>query len=139
MCCVCDLANVILGVVGKPKHGRLAGRQLYDGHELRIIQLPAPPIAQHTVVGATAGDHRFVAAGTQSQFVQSQFVEKKPDVDRNAFPASLCELNDPDLVRRFLSQVMPGDGTVQLDKTFAKFCKQHGWALEVAKQRRDLN
>ena len=53
---------------------------------------------------------------------------EKTDVDRNVFSASLCELNDPDLVRRFLSQVMPGDGSVQLDKSFARFCKQHGWA-----------
>ena len=53
---------------------------------------------------------------------------EKTDVDRNVFPASLCELNDLDLVRRFLSQVMPGDGAVQLDKSFAKLCKQHGWA-----------
>ena len=52
---------------------------------------------------------------------------EKMDVDRSAFPRSLCELNDPDLVRRFLAQVLPGDGTVQLDKTFGKFCKQHGW------------
>ena len=47
-----------------------------------------------------------------------------PDV----FPALLCELNDPDLIHRFLSQVMVGDGDAQVDKSFAKVCKQHGWA-----------
>jgi hypothetical protein len=52
---------------------------------------------------------------------------EKTDVDRKAFARSLCELDDPDLVRRFLSQVMPGDGSVQLDRAFGKFCKQHGW------------
>lgn len=53
---------------------------------------------------------------------------EKTNGSRDVFPASLCELNDPDLVRRFISQVMPGDGTVQLDKSFARFCQQHGWA-----------
>ncbi len=47
--------------------------------------------------------------------------------DRDAFPASLCELNDPDLVRRFLSQIMPSDDSVQLDKSFGKFAQRHGW------------
>ncbi len=51
----------------------------------------------------------------------------KKNVDRNAFPAALCELNDPALVQRFLSEALPGDATVQLDKSFGKFCKQHGW------------
>ncbi|MEO8496885.1 MAG: 2OG-Fe(II) oxygenase, partial [Planctomycetota bacterium] len=48
-------------------------------------------------------------------------------VDRNALPAALFELNDPALVQRFLSEALPGDATVQLDKSFGKFCKQHGW------------
>lgn len=51
----------------------------------------------------------------------------KKNVDRNAFPAALCELNDPALFQRFLSEALPGDATVQLDKSFGKFCKQHGW------------
>jgi hypothetical protein len=53
---------------------------------------------------------------------------EQPGADRNLFPVSLCALNDPLLVRRFLTDVMPADSTVQLDKTFGKFCKQHGWA-----------
>jgi hypothetical protein len=48
-------------------------------------------------------------------------------VDRSIFPGLLCQLDDTELVRRFLSQVMPTDGAVQLDDSFAKFCKQHGW------------
>jgi hypothetical protein len=36
-------------------------------------------------------------------------------------------LGDPDLVRRFLSQIMVADGQVQIDKSFGKFCKQYGW------------
>lgn len=39
----------------------------------------------------------------------------------------LQELDDPKLVCRFLAQVMPQDGEVQLDKSFPAFCKQHGW------------
>ena len=53
---------------------------------------------------------------------------EQPGVDRNVFPVSLCELNDPQLVRRFLTELMPADSTVQLDKSFGKLCKQHGWA-----------
>jgi hypothetical protein len=53
---------------------------------------------------------------------------EQPGVDRNLFPISLCELNDPQLVRRFVSDVMPADSTVQLDKAFGKLCGQHGWA-----------
>ena len=52
---------------------------------------------------------------------------KKRHTDRDAFPAALCELDEPDLVESFLSTAMPTDGTVQLDKTFAKFCKKYGW------------
>ncbi len=47
--------------------------------------------------------------------------------DRDAFPASLCELDDPALVESFLSKAMPTDGIVQLDKSLGRFCKKHGW------------
>lgn len=50
------------------------------------------------------------------------------DVDRNVFASLLCELDAPDLVRRFLSQVMISDGKVQICKSLAKLCKRHGWA-----------
>jgi len=62
-------------------------------------------------------------AGTRRSWRQ----EAEP-VDRNVFPDLLCQLDDAELVRRFLAQVMPADGEVQLGKSFAKFCKQHGWA-----------
>lgn len=48
-------------------------------------------------------------------------------VNRNIFLPLLQELNDPDLVRRFLSRVMVGDGGMQLDRSFGRFCKHHGW------------
>jgi predicted 2-oxoglutarate/Fe(II)-dependent dioxygenase YbiX len=51
----------------------------------------------------------------------------KRETDRDAFPASLCELDDPGLVERFLSKAMPADGSVQVDKSLGKFCKKHGW------------
>ena len=44
---------------------------------------------------------------------------EKRNTDRDAFPASLCELDDPALVERFLSKAMPTDGIVQLDKSLA--------------------
>jgi hypothetical protein len=49
-------------------------------------------------------------------------------VDRSVFPGLLCQLDDAQLVRRFLARVMPADGTVQLDQSFAKLCTKHGWA-----------
>jgi hypothetical protein len=52
----------------------------------------------------------------------------KPDkIDRNIFSGLLCELDDPALVRRFLSQILPVDGEIQLDAAFVKLCKRHGW------------
>jgi hypothetical protein len=52
----------------------------------------------------------------------------KPDkIDRNVFSGLLCELDDPALVRRFLSQILPADGDIQLDAAFVKLCKRHGW------------
>jgi hypothetical protein len=53
---------------------------------------------------------------------------KSDPVNRGVFLPLLQELGDPDLVRRFLSQVMVGDGGMQIDNSFGKFCKQHGWA-----------
>jgi len=47
--------------------------------------------------------------------------------NRAVFLPLLQELDDPDLVRRFLSQVMTVDGAMQLDKSFPAFCKRHGW------------
>jgi len=52
----------------------------------------------------------------------------KPDkIDRSIFSGLLCELDDPALVRRFLSKILPVDGEIQLDAAFVKLCKRHGW------------
>ena len=48
-------------------------------------------------------------------------------LDRSVFVRLLQELGDPDLVRRFLSQVMVEDGGLRLDRSFGQFAKQHGW------------
>lgn len=55
------------------------------------------------------------------------YASEKRNTDRDAFPVSLCELDDPALVESFLSTTMPTDGIVQLDRSFGKFCKKHGW------------
>jgi predicted 2-oxoglutarate/Fe(II)-dependent dioxygenase YbiX len=49
------------------------------------------------------------------------------ETGRSIFPLLLQELDDPSMVRRFLAHVMPGDGGVQLDKSFPAFCRRHGW------------
>ncbi len=54
--------------------------------------------------------------------------EKKDRVDRNLFPDLLCELDAVELVQQLLMEVLPVDSTVQLGKSFVKYCKQHGWA-----------
>jgi hypothetical protein len=51
----------------------------------------------------------------------------KEKVDRSEFPLLLQELDDPDSVVRFLTEVMPNDGKIQLGKAFPIFCKRHGW------------
>jgi len=48
-------------------------------------------------------------------------------INRSLFLRLLQELDAPELVRRFLAQVMPRDREMQLDKSFPAFCKQHGW------------
>ncbi len=46
---------------------------------------------------------------------------------RNLFPGMLYELDDPDLVQRFLSKALVVEDQVQLDTTFVEFCQRHGW------------
>ncbi len=58
---------------------------------------------------------------------RSSWNEADP-VNRVVFVRLLQELGDPGLVRRFLSKVMVGDGGIQLDNSFGKLGKQHGWA-----------
>jgi hypothetical protein len=53
---------------------------------------------------------------------------KTAETDRDAFLRLLLDLDAPALVRRFLSEVMTVDGSIQLVKTFPAFCKRHGWS-----------
>jgi 2OG-Fe(II) oxygenase superfamily len=62
------------------------------------------------------------------QFHYSSY-ENRDSIDRSVFLVTLQELDDPELVCRLLSQVMPRDGGVHLDKSFPAFCKQHGWPI----------
>jgi hypothetical protein len=48
--------------------------------------------------------------------------------DRNVFAALMSTLDAPDLLQSFISQVMPDDSGIQLDKTFVSFCNRNGWA-----------
>lgn len=50
-------------------------------------------------------------------------------VDRSSFLLLLQEMNAPELVCRFLAEVVTQDGEIQIDKTFPKFCKEHGWQV----------
>jgi hypothetical protein len=54
-------------------------------------------------------------------------VDTSDETDRSVFPALLQQLDDPEMVRRFLANVMPCDGGVRLDKSFPAFCRRHGW------------
>jgi hypothetical protein len=47
--------------------------------------------------------------------------------ERATFLSLLQDLDDPDLVRRFLSNVMAVDGSIPLTKSVPTFCKRHGW------------
>lgn len=47
--------------------------------------------------------------------------------DRATFLSLLQDLDEPDLVRRFLSNVMAVDGSIPLAKSVPTFCKRHGW------------
>ena len=46
--------------------------------------------------------------------------------DRSLFSKLLCRLDDPALMRRFLSEVLPSDGSAELHRDFAKLCRRHG-------------
>jgi hypothetical protein len=53
--------------------------------------------------------------------------QEPKQVDRSLFLLLLQELDAPELVVRFLAQVVCQDAEIQIDKSFPKFCKQHGW------------
>ena len=54
--------------------------------------------------------------------------QKPEGVDRSVFAKLLFQLDDPELVRRFLVTVIPADAAIELDRSFAEFCTRHGWA-----------
>ena len=45
---------------------------------------------------------------------------------RSLFSKLLCRLDDPGLMRRFLSEIVPGDGGAELHRDFAKLGRRHG-------------
>jgi 2OG-Fe(II) oxygenase superfamily len=57
-----------------------------------------------------------------------RLLPKEPRGNRSAFPLLLEELDCPELVGRFLTQVMPQDGSIQMGKSFPVFCGRHGWS-----------
>ncbi len=59
---------------------------------------------------------------------QYQSFSSQDKVDRSAFLVALQELDDLELVRKFLTDVMPTDLSLELDKGFLSFCKRHGWS-----------
>ena len=59
----------------------------------------------------------------------SGYRRQKPEgVDRSVFATLLFELDEPELVHRFLATVIPADAAIEFDRSFAEFCKRHGWA-----------
>ena len=50
----------------------------------------------------------------------------KNNTDRSIFSKLLCKLDDPELTRRFLSEIVPYDGSAELHRAFANFCRRHG-------------
>lgn len=52
---------------------------------------------------------------------------KSEQNSRAIFPALLAELDAPELMRHFIGRIMLDDEQAQLDSSFAKLCKQHGW------------
>ncbi len=50
------------------------------------------------------------------------------ETDRNVFSMLLSTLDAPDLMRRFLSEVVPNDGDIRFTREFVKFYKRHGLA-----------
>ena len=45
---------------------------------------------------------------------------------RAGFSRLLCRLDDPELMRRFLSEIVPNDGSAEIHGDFAKLSRRHG-------------
>lgn len=67
-----------------------------------------------------------IDAWTPQRF-RSSWRHDQDSIDRSTFVVMLQELDAPDLVCRFLAQVMPQDVGVQLHESFPAFCRRHGW------------
>ena len=52
--------------------------------------------------------------------------DRDDKADRSVFSKLLCKLDDPGLMRRFLSEIVPNDGSAKLHHEFAKLCRRHG-------------
>jgi hypothetical protein len=57
-----------------------------------------------------------------------QTYSSKSEIDRSDFSVLLQELDDPEMMRRFLIQIVSKESEIQLGKSFPSFCKRHGWA-----------
>jgi hypothetical protein len=50
-------------------------------------------------------------------------------LDRSEFSLALQELDDPEMMSRFLIQIVSKQGDIHVGESFASFCKRHGWAV----------
>ncbi len=48
------------------------------------------------------------------------------EFDQGVFSMLLCKLDDPGLMRRFLSEIVRADGNVEIHQEFTEFCRRHG-------------
>ncbi|MEO2016980.1 MAG: 2OG-Fe(II) oxygenase [Fuerstiella sp.] len=49
-------------------------------------------------------------------------------VEREIFVRLLCELNDAELLKEFVTHVLPTDSRIAVDRSLAAFCNRHGWS-----------
>lgn len=59
--------------------------------------------------------------------------------DRSVFSKLLCKLDDPGLMRRFLSEIVPNDGSAEIHHEFAKLCRRHDLGAFEAELARVLD
>ncbi len=68
-----------------------------------------------------------IIASWQQQLHQRYAWNQQTTTERDTFLRLLQDLDEPDLVRRFLSDVVAVDGALEIAKSFPTFCKRHGW------------
>ena len=59
--------------------------------------------------------------------------------DRSVFSKLLCKLDDPGLMRRFLSEIVPNDGSAEIHHEFTKLCRRHGLSTFEAELTQAFN